>query len=447
MVFLTDDHAQWAVNCYGASELHSPSMNAIAAGGARMANSFTPCPVCSPARASFWTGATPSGHGVHDHIAERAEGRDHPGIIGQTTLADRLSDVGYTCGLAGKWHCHHEWQQPAAFDFWFTSALGTSARFGKHVFYDGKEKVQRRGHQAPMYADAAVRFLRERDTAKPFFLFVGFTDTHTPHQGSPPRLVERYRDCNFDCIPDEHDTGAHGHARLTRPDDATMREHNAQYFAAVNHIDEQVGRIIDELQSQQLTDDTLVVYTADHGHMNGHHGLWSKGNATVPQNFLEESIRVPAMLTWPGRIAPGQTCDAFADHCDLHATLADAAGAPLIDTLPGRSYLPLLTGESTQWRDAQYCEYGNARMIRSATHKYIQRFPGPNGDYPDELYDLATDPRETRNVIAENTDLAADLKSRLEAHFAKYETPDHTGRTIENIATHNAFEPWQTRVA
>ena len=220
-----------------------------------------------------------------------------------------------------------------------------------------------------------MRFLRERDRRRPFYLFVGFTNTHAPHTGEPERWVQRYRECSFADLPDLPPSRAHGRPRFHYPTDpAERREANAQYYAAVSVIDEMAGRVLDELADQQAEQDTLVVYTSDHGHMNGHHGLHSKGNGTTPQNFLEESIRVPCLLAWPGHISASASCPQPVDHCDLLMTLADAAGcdcAELAQTRgrAGQSYLPLLSESAgvaaavaREWRDAQVCEYGNARI-------------------------------------------------------------------------------------
>ena len=129
-----------------------------------------------------------------------------------------------------------------------------------------------------------------------------------------------------------------GAVRRTIPIDlAERREDLAQYYAAVNLIDEQVGRIIDELANRGELDHTLVVYTADHGHMNGHHGLHGKGNATTPQNFLDESIHVPCLLSWPDHLPPELRVKTPLAGVDLMPTLLDLAGQSLPEPIDGRS--------------------------------------------------------------------------------------------------------------
>ena len=453
LVFLTDDHGQWASSCYGNAEIHSPTLACLAATGARMEHAFTPCPVCSPARASFFTGKFPSAHGIHDHIAEASEGRDHPGIAGEKTIAERLQACGYYTGLVGKWHLNDFRRRRPGFDEWFTLAEGTNAQFRTQRFFEDDRLIEKYGNQAIHLTERALRFLVDRDPAKPFFLFVGYTNTHRPHVGEPERLVAHYRRCSFSDIPNQRHRSSREAIRGAAPEESEQRrEKLAQYYAAINLIDEQVGRIVDELANRGDLEDTLVVYTADHGHMNGHHGLNGKGNATVPQNFLDESIHVPCLLSWPERILGDRVYDQFVDHCDLFATLLEAAGYRSGNTSdsdlvlsPGRSYLPLLEGkERPNWRRDQICEYGNARMIRSESTKLIRRYPGPNGRFDDEFYDLTADPREEVNRIGDGTctEVIAALDRRLEGFFARYEDPHHSGTRIAELPICNRAEPW-----
>jgi len=426
-------------------------MDYLAETGAKMANAFTPCPVCSPARACFHTGRIPSAHGIHDHINEPDRGKDHPGIQGQMSLAEILKNRGYYTGLIGKWHLNHFWQSPPGFDAWFSNATGTNARFGPQPFYESDQRVEFFGNQAHILTDRALRFLHKRDTERPFFLFVGYTNTHTPHIQEPDRWVNYYCKKKFADLPVETASGVHGANKFVYPDDPEARhEASAQYYSAVSVIDEMMGRIIDELANQEEIDNTLIIYTSDHGHMNGHHGLHTKGNATVPQNFLEESIRVPCLLSWPGQIQPNNTYSQSVDHCDLFMTVADAAECDceaLKESHPvsGTSYLPLLRGEdNVTWRDAQYCEYGNARMIRTDELKLIKRYPGPNGSFDDELYDLKKDPQETQNVInlSEYASQVQELEQKLDAFFGKYEKEEYSGLRIAELPRHNGGEPW-----
>jgi len=432
-------------------------MQWLADTGTRMEEAFCQSPVCSPARACFHTGRIASRHGIHDWLREHEEPLQHPCLKGQKSLAGFLKEAGYRTGLVGKWHCGHSGQPPPGWDTWFTSALGTNARFGEQVYYEGTSKQTFHGHQETILTDRALRFLREdlsTAEAEPFFLFVGYTNTHTPHRGEAPPVVDHYRKADFRDIPDECDEGRHGHARIAPfdPREPERREHLAQYYAAVEIIDQQMNRLVSELENLGQLDNTLLVYTSDHGHLNGHHGLHTKGNATVPVNFLEESIRIPLLARWPDFIRAGHTLSFPVDHSDLFATLLDVAGvdAPAATravTSPGRSFLPQLGGqpEDPSWRKYQICEYAYSRMIRTPSAKLIRRFPTKVTSFPDEFYDLASDPRENRNVIDEpaHASVIRDLDRILEDHFRRYEDPARAGTNMKTIHWHNPGNPWE----
>ncbi len=351
LVFLTDDHGQWASGCYGNREIHSPTMDYLAKTGVRMTCAFTPTPVCSPARASFFTGRLPSQHGIHDWILETTEpGSQHPGLDGQTNIGQLLQGAGYQTALIGKWHCGKSWEPKPGFDCWFSYGDRQYPHKGEIRFSDQGKIVTDTCFQTAAFTDQSIRFLRNRRREQPFFLFVGYVDTHGPFSQHPERLVESYRNCSFDDIPHRGDLSE------------KARENLAQYYAAVTYIDAQMGRIIDELDARGELDNTLVVYTADHGHMNGHHGLTGKGNATRPQNFLEESILVPCLFSWKEGLPAGAVRHQMVDHCDLFATLLDVANAVPDEGThkaihsPGESYLPILTGDKETWRDAFFGE-------------------------------------------------------------------------------------------
>lgn len=455
LVFMTDDHGQWASSAYGNRELHTPSIQWLADTGARMRQAFCPSAVCSPARASFFTGRIPSRHGIHDWIGEPDEDMDLPHIEGQRTLAQYLQEAGYRTGLVGKWHCGRFWRKQAGFDTWFTSALGTNARFGKQEYFEDGERLAFHGHQETILTDRALRFLRENKTSEsdtPFFLFLGYTNTHTPHAGEMESVVNKYRHCTFADIPDERYDGSHGHARIAPFDktDPDRKEALAQYYAAVDAIDRQMERLFAELKSMGELDNTLIVYTSDHGHMNGHHGLHTKANATIPTNFLEESIKVPLLLRWPGVIKEGQAPDFPVDHCDLFATLLEAAGVDAAGVAkevksPGYSYLRRLRGEKQNWRDYQICEHSYSRMIRTSRHKLIRRYPNKVAHYPDEFYDLEKDPRENHNRITEPeyARTISRLGTVIDDYFDRYADPEKSGTNMETIRRHNHRDPWE----
>jgi choline-sulfatase len=427
VVFLTDDHAEWALGCAGNSEIRTPTLDHLARTGVRMRNAFTPSPVCSPARASFWTGLYPSQHGVHDFLAlGDPEVAATPWLARERLLGEVLQSAGYQTAMVGKWHLGANDEPPAGFDRWAPNDY-LNATADRHVV-----------------TDDAVRFLRERDADRPFFLYVGHFATHSPWQDGPERLVDQYRDATFADIPADpvYRYGRMaGEALFPSRDDP--REALAQYYAAVSEIDEGVGRVLDELEVQGLADDTLVVYTSDHGLMTGHHGLWGKGNATVPYNMLDETIRIPMILRHPGVLLGGQDRDEFVNLCDLFELLLEHAGADVPHRrhrYPGRSFRELCRGGSAgAWPEEVYAEYGDTRMIRTRTEKLVWQ-PGAGRTM---LFDLIVDPRESADVAPDRPASVAELSKRLEDWFARYDEHDTSGLRVAELPMHNNREAWR----
>ena len=452
VLFLTDDHGHWTLPCYGNKGVRAPVLSELAGEGTVFANAFTPSPVCSPARASLLTGRIPSAHGIHDWIPEAKDDGTFPHIDAMPgNLVEQLRAAGYVTAYAGKYHCNHAKANPLGFDCWFTQKPPYNYNSsGPQSWYDNGRERLTEGPQAPVITEAALRFLRGRDRSKPFCLLVGHINTHAPHTGEEAAFVDHYRRLKSHDMEVEPFHDAHGSVRfLPKPDPAHYHEQTAQYFAAVEAIDHEVGRVVDELKKQSLMENTCLFYTSDHGHMNGHHGLHTKGNATVPVNFLEESIRVPLLVSGPG-IPGGRRIEAFTDHCDLHATLLDLAGAgadaraPDGTPLPGISRAACLRGGNPANKPYQFCEYGNARMIRDRRYKLIRRFPGPNGHFPDEFYDLETDPRETCNLFhdPEAREGIDRLSGPLEDFFSVYSLPERSGLRMENLAQFHKTSCW-----
>ncbi|NEC06566.1 sulfatase-like hydrolase/transferase [Streptomyces sp. SID7909] len=447
LVFLTDDHAQWAAGCYGNSEVQTPNLDHLARTGVIFDNAYTPSPVCSPARASFFTGRLPSQHGVHDYLAEAdPEVRSVEWLKGERLISEVLQERGYVTGLSGKWHLGHGERPARGFDFWYSRSAPVSEAEGYHTPWRRTEPVEKR-YDRHAITDRAIEFLRNRDEDQPFFLFVGHLATHSPWAGAPERLVERYRRATFRDIPEDvtHPFGRPRSESLyaSRND---PREALAQYYAAVTDIDDQVGRVLDELDSLDLRDDTLVIYTSDHGLNMGHHGIWGKGNGTLPYNALDESVRVPLIVNHPGSILGGQRRKENVSHVDTFRTLLDTAAADLPDDrstpYPGRSYRDALLGAPLpDARGLVFAEYGNLRMVRSDRHKLVRRFP----DGPHEMFDLERDPRETVNVIdaPELRDRRDALDEAMNAYFAAHEEPGRAGVHVLDQPRHNGDEAWR----
>ncbi len=194
-------------------------------------------------------------------------------------------------------------------------------------------------------------------------------------------------------------------------------------------MDAGVGRIVDRVEELGLREDTLIVFTSDNGYSCGHHGFWGKGNGTFPLNMYENSVKVPFIVSQPGRIPQGRVSSAMVSQYDFMPTLLDYLGLPPVqdESLPGVSCLPVWLGERDEARDevVVYDEYGPVRMVRTREWKYVHRYPyGPH-----ELFDLANDPGERRNLVAEpaQAERVAEMRARLARWFERYVDPLRDG--------------------
>jgi len=423
---LTDDQGPWAAGCCGNQEIRTPNIDRLAAAGVRFENFFCASPVCSPARASLMTGRIPSQHGVHDWIRHRNMPPNAARYVeGFTCYTDVLAEAGYTCGLSGKWHLGDSAAPQHGFTSWLTIPYGGSQYNDAEVVRaDGSVEVAP-GYLSDVFTDEALRFIREH-AEETFYLSVHYNAPHSPWEGHPPEIVGSYDGCPFKSCPQE---AAHPGARPWMRRHLGDRESLKGYFAAVTAMDLGVGRILDELESLGLRRSTLVVFTSDNGYSCGHHGFWGKGNGTLPLNMYENSIKVPFIVSQPGRVPEGRVTPAMMSQYDFMPTLLDYVGLPPLrdEALPGASFLPVWLGERDEARHevVVYDEYGPVRMIRTPEWKYVHRYPyGPH-----ELFDLVNDPDERRNLAGEQSRraLVGEMRARLARWFQRYVVPQMDG--------------------
>ena len=421
---LTDDQGPWAAGCCGNSEIQTPNIDRIARTGVRFDNFFCASPVCSPARASLLTGSIPSQHGIHQWIHHENMGERAVQFLGgQVAWTDVLAEHGYTCGLSGKWHMGDSLHPQHGFDFWYCHQQGGGPYYGAPMIRDGVPYLEP-GYVTDVITDEALGFL-DREHEAPFCLYVAYTAPHSPWEQHPAEFVSLYDDCPFASCPQE--TRHPGATGLT---DHCLgkRDQLAGYFGCVSAMDAQVGRLLDRLEQLGLREDTLVVFGSDNGFSCGHHGFWGKGNGTNPRNMYENSIRVPFMMSQPGRLPQGIVREGLVSAYDFLPTVLDYLELPTPQAnLPGRSFLPLLGAGAEDGHEAVvvFDEYGPVRMIRTAQWKYVYRH-----EYAcDELYDLVSDPGERENLaeVPSQAPRLRELKGEMEEWFARYVRPEHDG--------------------
>lgn len=452
LVVMTDDQGRWALQDYD-PRIKTPNLAYLASKGVRFDQAIAPTPVCSAARASFLTGKTASQHGVHDFLSDK-DSTSKTWLDGELLISEVLSNEGYRVGLFGKWHASTEgWKPVRGYDRWLTydeREVGWINQYQHsgtvHFSLDG-EAITHTGVQARFLSEEAIRFIDE-DKDAPFAAFVNFVEPHFPFSGLPERLVEPYRAIASDIVA-AGDTSSM-FTRSSDPADSTEHiEKLAQYLAAVSLVDEQVGRLMDALTGRGLLEDTLIVFTSDHGHLTGQYGLYGKANATRPQNFYQQSINIPLVVYGPERhVSPGQVRNDFVNLYDLFPTLLEMVGAE--DALnrysgPGKSLVPLLSGQRLlRFRDFQISEMGNARMIHDGRWKLVQYYARAHEEPPEEVwFDLVHPMGERNPVQPPSVAQQAHLRNALTDFFQQYEVEGKSGRFIWDLPKHNAMEPWR----
>jgi uncharacterized sulfatase len=406
----TDDQATWAVGAYGNSDAHTPSIDRIAQEGALFERAFVTTPVCSPARAGLLTGQHSFRTGITDFIQLNREPELSlsPRFVAWPQL---LRQRGYRTGLFGKWHLGNRAESHPT-RFGYDEFYGFPDRQGGTVSKDPvieakgvQQKVS--GFTADVITDAAIEFL-ERNRHQPMLVSLHFREPHTPY--GPVAEVDDlvYRSRTLENLP------AHPHV-----DRNWIEERTRAHFKSVASVDRNVGRILDALERMDLAQNTIVIFTSDHGYMIGHNGVYGKGTAAMAggdirssarrPNMFDHGIRVPLLIRWPGVIQPKSRISEMVTNLDFFPTLLDAAGAhgliPDDYPIPGRNFTPLLRGEKVPWRTAIFGDYdmyhyveNSMRMIRTEEWKLVLH---SHPQYQPELYNLLTDPEETTNLAGD----------------------------------------------
>ena len=433
IVFIyTDDQAPTAAGFAGNQELKTPHLDKLAASGAILRNAFTTTPVCSPSRAGLAASRYGSELGILDWInpgSEPETGLD-PNAI---TWMELLQDAGYRTGLFGKWHlgtAQRYHPKLSGFDEFMGLLEGGCPPKDPTLEVDGHpQKLQ--GFTVDLVTNAALDFIR-KDHKQPFLASIHYREPHAAWLPARDEDWAPYADLD-PTLPDPD---------IPHLDAARIKKMLREYYASVASVDRSVGRILNLLDKLGIEDDTIVIYTSDHGYHNGHHGLWFKGNAQwmltelpeqewphIPRkqrpNLYDQAIRVPTLVRWPGHTQPGSELNRCVTNLDWYPTLLAMAGVelPADIIIHGRDFSPLLSRQDIPWDDSFYCEYSmrhgattDMRAWRTPDWKLMIDSANPGRM---ELYDLKHDPGETQNLAAssepEHQQARAQLQALIEA--------------------------------
>jgi choline-sulfatase len=430
LLLMADQLAASWLPAYGHDIVQSPHLDALAAAGVVFDSAYCASPLCAPSRASLLTGRLPSDTGVYDNAAElRAS---------EPTVTHHLRAAGYDTCLSGKMHFVgpdqlHGFEQRLTTDVYPADLNWTPdwrvPLTERLPWYHTMESVLAPGVcTASMQMDyddevahRAVRKLRRlaRDRSRPFFLCVSFTNPHDPWE----LRAEYWHRYDADAIDlpafgplpreraDPHSVRLRDMSGIddVELDDEQVRRARHGYYAAISYVDERIGEVMRALEETGLRDDTIVLFTADHGEMLGERGLWYK------MAFFEQSARVPLIVAGPG-LAPARVAEPVSQ-LDLVPTLLDVCGLDPASGPAGRTLAPALAGEPPAPADVitEYLAEGvsaPAVMLRRGRHKYICC----DGD-PELLYDLEADPQERVDIAASAPDVCAELRAEVARRY------------------------------
>jgi arylsulfatase A len=412
LLIYSDDQGTIDLNCYGAEDLITPNLDALAARGVRFTQMYAPSAICSASRAGLLTGRFPARAGVPGNVSSQ-EGE--PGMSpSEVTIAEMLKDAGYATGHIGKWHLGYTPETMPlgqGFDSSFGHMGGCIDNYS-HFFYwqgpnrhdlwrDGKEIWQDGRYFPDLMVEEGHAFL-ERHQDRPFFLYLAFNIPHYPLQGTE-KWREKYAD-------------------LPAP--------RRMYAELVSTMDERIGRVLNKLDELKLRDNTLVIFQSDHGHSTEERTFGGGGSAGPYRGakgcLFEGGLRVPAIVSWPGAIPEGEVRDSLATGCDWLPTIAEYCAAPLPERkLDGKSLTKAIASadapsphESFYWRlgagdRAQW-------VVRHGDWKLLGNPRDTSNKAPitaaDNLFlaNLAADPTEMRNLASEHREVVEHLSTMQE---------------------------------
>jgi N-acetylglucosamine-6-sulfatase len=417
---LSDDHRYDFMGFLGRPKfLETPNMDRMAREGAYIQNAFVTTSLCSPSRASILTGQYSHKHGVVDNQTAIRED--------VVFFPQYLQSIGYETAFMGKWHMGHEDDKPRpGFDRWI-SFKGQGVYRDPTLNIDGRT-VKKRGHITDILSDYAVEWVG-RERAKPFFLYLSHKAVHAMFEPAE-RHLGKYENAKIEYPESMADTETNYKGKPAWVKEQRNSWHGVDYMyhgqmdfdtfyrrycETLLSVDESIGRVLDCLEEKGLGESTLVFYMGDNGFCFGEHGLIDK------RHMYEESMRVPLLAYCPELIKPGTVTKQLVQNIDIAPTILEAAGVRAPEDMDGRSFMPLLRGQSVPWRDAIFYEYyweanfpqtPTTFGVRTDRYKFIHY----HGIWDtDELYDLQNDPQEMHNLVEkpEHGKLVEQLRKRM----------------------------------
>jgi len=413
----TDQQRYDTIRSLNNPHIRTPNIDKLVARGVAFTHAYCQSPICTPSRASFLTGMHPDAIGACTNGNKSWD--DAAPLVTKT-----LAEAGYDCGLSGKLHLssahgriekrpkdgyrvfhwsHHpkdDWPKGHAYCDWLKARGKDYKKLHRKNGYIPAEL-----HQTTWCAKTAEEFIRE-ERKGPWLFSLNCFDPHPPLD-PPKEYVDRFDIKSLpgplfresDLAAQKKLQGVNFQTRATRPKKPNCQLHQAKYWAQIELIDENVGRLMKVLDQTAQRDNTIVIFTSDHGETLGDHGLRAKGC-----RFYESLVRVPLIISWPNRFKQGLKSDALVELTDIVPTLLEACGLPVPEDMQGKSLTGILTGKSDPHKHREFVRSiyyrvlqgapSYASMIRTRGHKLVCY----HGHRLGELFDMGKDPGEFENL-------------------------------------------------
>jgi len=411
---MTDDQGPWAFGAAPNPDAYTPNIDRLCRQGARLTNYFVTTPVCSPSRASLMTSRYSTEVGIPDYLKRSM----HLGLSREfPTWPEILDQAGYATALIGKWHLGRDdrcYPTHYGYDEFTGFRAGGFTSKDPAVEVNGR-KTRIEGYTPDILTDFAIDFI-ESHQQKPFLLSLHFWAPHANTKNRTPdgdRTWLPLSDADWGRFKNsDPDLPQPDYPKLDIP---RARRMMREYLASVSSVDRNLGRLLATLEKLQISQKTIVIFTSDNGYNMAHNGIWHKGNGRwlltdnrgPRPNLYDNSLKVPAIIRWPGRIKPGTTVEKTVTNLDWFPTILTMAAVslPRNITIRGRNFLPLLKGKSISWKNDLFAQYSmwrwnqtgaDLRTYRTRRWKLVRDFKHKDKD---ELYDLVSDPEETHNLV------------------------------------------------
>ncbi len=482
VIIISDDHAFQAIGAYGNKIVPTPNIDRIAKEGVLFNKGYVTNSICGPSRAVILTGKYSHKNGFKDNVSGRFDGS-------QDSFIKQLKNSGYETAWIGKWHLESD---PQGFDFW-QILVGQGQYYNPdfNIINGGKKRTE--GYVSDIIEDVSEDWLNNRDKNKPFCLVIGHKATHrtwipdTKDMGKfdnvtfplPANFYDNYENrqaamvqdmsisktmimgYDLKVFNDEKDENSQGAITRMNPEQRKkfddyygkvasdfkaknlngkeltewkFQRYMRDYYSTALSLDRNIGRTLDYLDKNNLTENTIVIYLSDQGFYLGEHGWFDK------RFIYEESFRTPMMMRYPNVVKPGTVSNDFVMNLDIAPTMLDAAGVAIPKDEQGQSFLPVLTDQKAKGREAIYYHYyenGEHSVsphfgVRTERYKLVRFYKRVSSW---ELYDLKKDPNEMHNLYGQKKyqKIIDQMNIELNKMIEKYDDDDARKIVSEKI--------------